>query len=200
MWYGPSWPMGARNRCPIRRSRRAGRPHQHPAPRHVPSHAHVPSRVVHRPCTARPLESRVMEAFKQRFNRGNANVEFEWETVESIDSARDSKPAGALHVRTWPYSYIMDLTGHPAHFPQLEILRPFPALAASPSRYASVSPAWSMRKRSRHRCRRERNQSRRSNTSPHPPQPCHFSSCLIPHHQPDPGNAREDRCENPHPP
>jgi hypothetical protein len=65
--------------------------------------------------------------------------------------------------------YIMDLTGHPTHFPQLEIMCPFPALAASPSRYASVSPSWSMRKRSHHCRRRESNRSRRSNTSPHPP-------------------------------
>jgi hypothetical protein len=63
----------------------------------------------------------------------------------------------------------MDLTGHPTHFPQLEIMCPFPALAASPSRYASVSPSWSMRKRSHHCRRRESNRSRRSNTSPHPP-------------------------------
>jgi hypothetical protein len=39
-------------------------------------------------CTARPLESRVMEAFKRRFNRGIGNLEFERETIESIDSAR----------------------------------------------------------------------------------------------------------------
>jgi hypothetical protein len=65
----------------------------------------------------------------------------------------------------------MDLTDHPAHFPQLEIMCPFPALVTSPSRYASVSPAWSMRKRSRYRCRRESNQSQRSNTGPQPPLP-----------------------------
>jgi hypothetical protein len=60
----------------------------------------------------------------------------------------------------------MDLTGHPAPFPQLEILHLFPGLTAALSRCASVLPTWSLRKRSHHRHRRERN---RSHNKPPPP-------------------------------
>jgi hypothetical protein len=129
-----------------------------------------------------------MEAFKRRFNRETKT--FNSNGVKSFDSACDWKPVGAHRVRAWPYSYIMDLTGHPAPFPQLEILHLFPGLTAALSRCASVLPTWSLRKRSHHRHRRERNRSWRSTTSPLPPSSLSFlvSASSLPAH------ARPRRC------
>jgi hypothetical protein len=107
-----------------------------------------------------------MEAIKRRFNRENGSFDFEREMAESIDSARNESRLEPPSVRARLSPYKMDLASYPAPFPQLKTLRPRLALAAAPSRCASASPAWLLRKKSHHRRRRQKNQSRRSTTCP----------------------------------
>jgi hypothetical protein len=82
-----------------------------------------------------------MEAIKQRFNQENGCFDFEREMAESIDSACNESRSKPAHVCARLRPYKMDLTGHPASFPQVETLHPHPVLTVAPSRYTSASPA-----------------------------------------------------------
>jgi hypothetical protein len=91
----------------------------------------------------------------------------------------------------------MDLAGHPAPFPQLKTLRPFPALTVSlhlglarlvtEEEEPPLPPQGEESKLEEHH---------------NPPQPRRLSLCLPPHRQPtpNPADAREDRGENTCPP
>jgi hypothetical protein len=93
----------------------------------------------------------------------------------------------------------MDLAGHPAPFPQLKILRPFPVLTVSlhlglarlvaEEEEPPLPPQGEESKLEEHH-------------NPPPPQPRRLSLCLPPHRQPTPNptDAREDRGENTCPP
>jgi hypothetical protein len=142
-----------------------------------------PTRAVHRPRATCPLESWVMEAIKWRFSQGNKSFDFEWGTVESIDSTHNESrlEPHLVHARLSPIKWTSSAT--PLLFQNLkpcariQLLPPHHLAAPWPrplGRWGSGPTT----------VRRRTEAGWAPQQQPPPPGPCWCSSWTPPHRQP----------------